>query len=146
MIMLHLHVFQWLRSLHTFYFLLKLLTTCEHLLVGNPFYLSNWRMRYTRMTWLLLNSWKVLGIYLQNKNSNSMFLEWHSNTYQGHIRSYMTKTCHICLLLCIEFGQVLWPLLRDVSCSQDQNSRTCPKLLAIPTLGICYIMVSISSK
>ena len=91
MTMLHLHVFLWLRSLHTFYSLLKFLKTCEHLSIGNPFYLSNWRMRYSRMIWHLLISCKVLGIYFINQNSNSMFLEWHSNTYQGYIWSFMTK-------------------------------------------------------
>jgi hypothetical protein len=73
----------------------------------------------------LARSGKVLGIYFTKQNSNSLFLEWHSITYQGHICSYTTKTFHICLLLCVEFGQVLWPLLRDdVSCFQDQNSCT----------------------
>jgi hypothetical protein len=61
--MLHLHVFLWLKSLHTFYSLLILLITCEHYLVGNPSYLSHWWMRYSRMTWLLLFHCKVLGIY-----------------------------------------------------------------------------------
>ena len=135
MTMLHLHVFMWLRSLHTFYSLLKFLKNLWTLIIGNPFYLSNWRMRYSRMTWLLLISCKVLGIYFYNTNSNSMFLEWHSNTYQGHIWAYMTKTFHICLLLCIEFGQVLWTLLRDVSCSQDQNSRTRHKINSFSYTG-----------
>ena len=83
--MLHLHVFLSLKSLHTFYSLLIFLKTCEHLFKGNPFYLCNWQMRYSRMTWLFLISYKVHGIYFTKQNSNSMFLEWHSNTYQGHI-------------------------------------------------------------
>ena len=78
--MLHLHVFLWLKSLHTFYSSLIFLQTYEHLFIGNPFYLSNWRMRYGRMTWLLLISSKVLGIYFTKQNSNSMFLEWQIPT------------------------------------------------------------------
>jgi len=65
--MFHLHVILWLRSLHSFYSLLKFLKTCEHLSIGNLFYLSNWRMRYSRMTWHLLILAKYLGFILQIK-------------------------------------------------------------------------------
>ena len=61
------------------------------LIIGTPFYLSNWRMRYSRMTWRLLILAKYLGIILKNKIQNSMFLEWYANTYQCHIWSFMTK-------------------------------------------------------
>jgi hypothetical protein len=90
-VMLHLHIFLKIKSLYAFYSLPIFLKTCEHLLIGNALYLSNW------MTFI---------------------------TYQGYIWSYMTKTFHICLLLCVEFYHVLWPLSRDVLCSQNQNSRT----------------------
>ena len=67
--MLHLHVFLWLKSLHTFYSLLIFLKTCEHLSIGNPFYLSNWRMRYSRMIWLLLILAKYLGFIFTKQKS-----------------------------------------------------------------------------
>jgi hypothetical protein len=140
--MLHLHVFLWLKNLHTFYSLLKFLPTCEHLLVGNPLHLSNWQTRYSRMTWLLLFHCKVLGIYFTNQNSNGMFLEWPLNTYQGHTQLLITKTSTCISYFCIESCQVLWPLSRVVSCSQDQNSRTHHKWSAVPTLGIRYNMHS----
>ena len=134
--MLHLHVFLWLKSLHTFYSLLIFLKTCEHLSVGNPLYLSNWRMRYSRMIWHLLILAKYLGFILQNKIQITCSL----NDIQIPTKAIYDHTWqnlpHICLLLCVEFGQVLWPLLRDVSCSQDQNSRTRHKKTVVPTLGI----------
>jgi hypothetical protein len=40
-VMLHLHIFLKIKSLYDFYSLLIFLKTCEHLLIGNPFYLSN---------------------------------------------------------------------------------------------------------
>ena len=123
--MLHLHVLLWFKKFAYFLFLANISKNLWTLIIGNPFYLSNWRMRYSRMIWHLLISCKVLGIYfLQNKNSNSMFLEW---LFKYLPRPYMIihdKTFHISLILCVEFGQVLWSLLRDVSCSQDQNSCT----------------------
>ena len=131
--MLHLHVFLWLRNLHTFYSLLIFLKTCEHFLVGSPIHLSNWQMKYSRMTWLLLFHSKVLEIYFTNQNSNSMFLEWHSNTYQGHIWSYIIKP-FIYASLCWVWSSFVTPL-RDVSCSQDQNSRTHHKIYSYSYKG-----------
>ena len=94
------------------------------LIRGTPFYLSNWWMRYSRMTWHLLILAKYLGFILQIKIQIACSL----NDIQIPTKAIYDHTWqnfpHICLLLCVEFGQVLWPLLRDFSCSQDQNSRT----------------------
>ena len=119
---LHLHVFLWLKMVCILFIPCWYSYNLWTLIIATPFFLTNWRMRYSRMTWHLLILAKCLRIILQNKSQNSMFLEWHTNTYQGHICSYMTETFPMCLLLCVEFGQILWPLLRDVSCSQDQNA------------------------
>ena len=89
--MLHLHNLPMIKSLYTFYSLLIFQKNLWTLIIGNPLYLSNWWMRYSRMTWHLLVLAKYLGFILQIKTQNSMFLEWHSNTYQGHIWSCMTK-------------------------------------------------------
>jgi hypothetical protein len=51
-----------------FLFLANIPKNLWTLIIGTPFYLSNWRMRYSRMTWKLALSCKVLGVLsLQNK-------------------------------------------------------------------------------
>ena len=99
----------WLRSLHTFYSLLKFLKNLWTLILGNPFYLSNWRMRYSRMTWHLLVLAKYLALSLQIKTQISCSLK---DIFKYLPRPYIIihdKTFHICLLHCVEFVQILWP-------------------------------------
>jgi hypothetical protein len=71
-VMLHLHIFLKIKSLYDFYSLLIFLKTCEHLLIGNALYLSNWWMGYSRMIWHLLILAKYLGFISQNKIACSL--------------------------------------------------------------------------
>ena len=124
--MLHLHVFLWLRSLHIFYSLLKFLKTCEHLSVGNPFYLSNWRIRYSRMTWHLLIFCKVLEIYFYKTTQIACSLIDIQILTKAIYDLAWQNLPYMPLTLCWVWSSFVTPLT-DVSCSQDQNSHTCQK-------------------
>jgi hypothetical protein len=50
-----------------FLFLANIPTNLWTLIIGNLFYLSNWRMRYSRMTWHLLVLAKYLGFFYKAK-------------------------------------------------------------------------------
>ena len=48
-------------------FLANIPKTCEQLIIGTPFYLDNWNMRYSRMEMKLAHFCKVLGVYLEKQ-------------------------------------------------------------------------------
>jgi hypothetical protein len=93
--------------------------TCEHLSVGNPLHLSNWRMRYSRMTWILLFHCKVLGIYFTNQKIQ---IACSLNDIQIPTKAIYDcswqKPSTYASYFCVESCQNLWPLLRVISCSK----------------------------
>jgi len=117
-------------------FLANTSITCEQFIIGTLCYLSNWNIWYSRMKMNLALSCKELRIYFANiKNSNSMLL----NDIQIPTRVISSYTClnllHMLLAIAMSFVKSCWPLLRKLSCPQDQDN-VHPHRHVVPTLGV----------
>ena len=95
--------------------------TIGNLLIGTPCYLSCCGMRYSRImrTWFLMSRyWRILFLKKVKRIAIPLLCGKKCPTkaqYKLEKPSTYT-TCH-----CIEFGQTLWPLLRNLLCSQNQD-------------------------
>ena len=92
--------------------------TIGNLLLGTPCHLSCCGMRYSRIirTWCL-----VIGEFYFKKLKRIATPLLCGKQCPTRVIHRLGKpstytTCH-----CIEFGQTLWPLLRNLSCPQDQD-------------------------
>ena len=96
------------------------LATIGNLLLGTPWYLSCCRMRYSRImrTWFLMSCyWRIL--FQKVKRIATPLLcgkQYPTRAIYRLEKPSIYTTCY-----CIEFDQALWPLLRNLSCSQDQD-------------------------
>ena len=105
-----------LYSLHSLWFLWTII------FLGNPCYLSNWRMRYVWMNGTMLFLAKYLGflfnIYIYKMqwlvSSNWKFLPRPKLDFSWSKPSYA-------VWLCFEFCQTLWPLIRNLAYSHYQD-------------------------
>ena len=97
--------------------------TVENLLLGTLCYLSCCGMRYSRImrtAFLMSCHWKIL--FQKVKRIATLLLCGKTMSYQSHTwyvrlgKPSIYTTSHR-----IDFGQTLWPLLRNLSCSQDQD-------------------------
>ena len=68
-------------------------------------------------------------------------------SYQSHTwYDRLEKPSTYAPCYCVEFGQTLWPLLRNLSCSQDQDHVNSTHISAAPTLEVRNNMLSIHLK
>ena len=59
------------------------------------------------------------------------------NTYQGHMTWYSkSNLSHILVVWSLSFVKLLWPLLRFLSCTHDQDTRTPTNKLLTLTLRV----------
>jgi hypothetical protein len=97
----------------------RILATVGNLFLGTPCHLSYWGMRYSRIR--ELDSWcLIIGEFYFKKKWMAILLlcgkQWPTRDIYRIDKPSTYTTC-----VCIEFGQTLWPLLRNLSCSQDQD-------------------------
>jgi hypothetical protein len=96
------------------------LATIGNLLLGTPCYLSCCGMRYSRIR--ELDSWcLVIGNFFPKEEKWMAILllcgkQWPTRAIYRIDKPSTYTTC-----VCVEFGQTLWPLLRNLSCFQDQD-------------------------
>ena len=94
--------------------------TVGNFLLGTPCYLSCCGMRYSRImrTWFLM-SWYWTILFQKVKWISIPLIcgkQYPTRAIYRLGKPSTYITCH-----CIEFGQTLWPLLRNLSCSQGQD-------------------------
>ena len=94
--------------------------TVGNLLLGTPCHLSCCGMRYSRImrTWFLMSCyWRILFWKVKRIATPLLYGKQCPTRAKYRLEKPSTyTTCH-----CVEFGQTLWPLLRNLSCSLDQD-------------------------
>jgi len=104
----------------------KILKTCG--LQMHAYFLSCCKLWYgtNRICYdfVLRETWHP-EFYFQNAKKNEKFLN-DSISYQGHMTHIQIQKnlCHMLLVFTLSFVILLWPLLRFLSCTHDQDSRT----------------------
>ena len=93
--------------------------TVGNLLLGTPCYLSYCGMICNRImrNWFLMSCyWRILFKRVKWIATPLLSGKQHPTRAKYRLEKPFTyATCY-----CVEFGQTLWPLLRNLSCSQDQ--------------------------
>ena len=115
-------------NLHTLYSLHSLWFLWTIIIIGNPCYLSNWRMWYNRMNGTMLFLANYLWFLFKNKKKHNGLSPQFTNSYQGQSQNFMIKPSYA-VWLCFEFCQILWPLIRNLSYYHDQSTYTSTHML-----------------